>query len=85
MPVMNLLKLNIRNYAHNHFSDFSFMDIISLCVGCSATHSVSNCLPVKRDRNSVAVNPALEKDLSDEADVAGIQRYFDAILHSKGN
>ena len=31
------------------------------------------CLSVKRDHNLVAVKPALKKDLSEDADVAGIQ------------
>ena len=34
---------------------------------------LSTCLLVKHDRNLVAVKPALEKDLSEDADAAGIQ------------
>ena len=34
---------------------------------------LSTCLPVKRDHNLVAVKPALEKDLLEDADVAGMQ------------
>ena len=34
---------------------------------------LSTCLPVKRDCNLVAVKPALKKDLSEDADAAGIQ------------
>ena len=34
---------------------------------------LSTCLPVKRVRNLVVVKPALEKDLLEDADVAGIQ------------
>ena len=34
---------------------------------------LSTCLPVKRDHNLVAVKPALERHLSEDADVARIQ------------
>ena len=40
--------------------------------------SVSKSLPLSYILNSVTVKPALEKHVSEEADVAEMQRYFEA-------
>ena len=42
------------------------------------TLSASKCSPLSRVLNSLTVKPALEKHLSEEADVAEMQRYFEA-------
>ena len=42
------------------------------------TFSASKCSPLSCVLISLTVKPALEKHLSEEADVAGMQRYFKA-------
>jgi len=49
------------------------------------TFRLFKCPPVSQDVKLVAVNPALKKHLSEKGDVAGMQRYFNAICFSKGN
>jgi len=43
----------------------------------------SKCLHVNRDHNLVVVNYALEKDLSEEADVASCTKIFKPFVHAK--
>ena len=45
----------------------------------------STWLPVRRDLNFEVVRPALEKHRSDEADVAGMHKYFAANCFNIGN
>ena len=40
------------------------------------TLSPSKCSPLNCGLNSLAVKPALEKHLSEEAEIAGMQRHF---------
>ena len=49
------------------------------------TLSASKCSPLICVLNSLLVKPALEKHLSEEADVAGMQRYFEASCFKWGS
>ena len=60
---MKTFTTSLQQQKHNQSTSLSQCNIFKL----------STCWPIKCDRNLVAVKPVLKKDLSEDADAAGIQ------------